>query len=149
MIVGLMLVSAASLWGLNALYEGYGQAQDEYQHLRYVNEIRSHLEMAEKFLRVAEPQTLEAKAGVLAAQNQLNLYASMAAEPGPHHTPGIRRSASSSTGRTMPARRILTRSRRSRSAPGSPSRWRNWTTTRHTSPTARSRKRGTSRRPSV
>lgn len=70
MIVGLMLVSAASLWGLNALYAGYGLAWKEVQQLQYVNSVRTHLLIAEKFLMAAEPQRVEAMANVLAAQNQ-------------------------------------------------------------------------------
>src|SRR4051812_15358201 len=75
MIVGLLLVSAASLWGLNALYEGYGLAQDEYLELRYINEVRTHLQMARTLLKLAEPQREDAVAGLLSAQTQFDLYA--------------------------------------------------------------------------
>ena len=68
MIVGLMLVSAASLWGLNALYAGYGQAWEEYKQLRYVNDVRTHLEVADGLLRVPEPQRDDAAERVAAAQ---------------------------------------------------------------------------------
>lgn len=75
MIVGLLLVSAASLWGLNALYEGYGLAQDEYLELRYINEVRTHLQMARTLLKLADPQREDAIAGMLSAQTQFSLYA--------------------------------------------------------------------------
>src|SRR3954468_18897168 len=84
MIVGLLLVSAASLWGLNALYEGYGLAQDEYLELRYINEVRTHLQMARTLLKLAEPQREDAVAGLLSAQTQFDLYA---APPGSETTP--------------------------------------------------------------
>src|SRR5437868_9215552 len=50
MIVGLLLVSAASLWGLNALYAGYGQAWKGYEQLRFVIEVRTHLQVANSLL---------------------------------------------------------------------------------------------------
>src|SRR5439155_2783648 len=75
MIVGLLLVSAASLWGLNALYEGYDLAQDDYQELRYINEVRTHLQMARTLLKLADPQREDAVAGLLSAQTQFDLYA--------------------------------------------------------------------------
>jgi two-component system NtrC family sensor kinase len=78
MIVGLLLVSAASLWGLNALYAGYGLAWEEYQELRYVNEVRTHLQMARTLLGLPDPQREDAIAGVLAAQRQFDLYATPA-----------------------------------------------------------------------
>jgi signal transduction histidine kinase len=75
MIVGLMLVSAASLWGLNALYAGYGLAWEEYQQLRFVNDVRTHLQVAEGLLGVLEPQREDAFANVLAAQNKFEMSA--------------------------------------------------------------------------
>jgi signal transduction histidine kinase len=73
MIVGLMLVSAASLWGLNALYAGYGLAWAEYQQLRYVNDVRTHLQVAEGLLAVPEPPREEAFANVLIAEKLFTL----------------------------------------------------------------------------
>jgi signal transduction histidine kinase len=69
MIVGLMLVSAASLWGLNALYAGYGLAWDEYKQLKFVDDVRTHLQVAEGLLNVVDPQREEAKAHVLSARS--------------------------------------------------------------------------------
>jgi two-component system NtrC family sensor kinase len=84
MIVGLLLVSAASLWGLNALYEGYGQVQDESLELRLINEVRTHLQMARTLLKLADPQREDAVAGLMSAQTQFDLYA---APPGSAFAP--------------------------------------------------------------
>jgi signal transduction histidine kinase len=81
MIVGLLLVSAASLWGLNALYAGYGEAWQEYKQLQYVNSIRTNLQVAEGLLSALEPQREEAVASLLAAQNLFDLWASEPAVP--------------------------------------------------------------------
>ena len=75
MIVGLLLVSAASLWGLNALYAGYGLAWEEYQQLRFVNDVRTHLQVAEGLLSVLDPQREDAFANVLVAQNKFDMSA--------------------------------------------------------------------------
>lgn len=76
MIVGLMLISAASLWGLNALYAGYGLAWQEYKQLQYVNGVRTNLQIAEGLLNALQPQREEAVASLLAAENQFDLWAS-------------------------------------------------------------------------
>jgi len=72
MIVGLLLVSAASLWGLNALYGGYRLTWEQYQELRYVNEVRTHLETADILLRLPEPQREDALGALLSAQLKLD-----------------------------------------------------------------------------
>ena len=43
MIVGLLLVSGASLWGLNGLQQDYGAALQGYAELRQIFEAGSHL----------------------------------------------------------------------------------------------------------
>ena len=73
MIVGLLLVSAASLWGLNALYAGYGQAWKGYELLKFVNDVRTDLQVADSLLRVLEPQREDARANVLVARNKFLL----------------------------------------------------------------------------
>src|SRR5581483_9831781 len=52
-----------------------GLAQDEYLELRYINEVRTHLQMARTLLKLAEPQREDAIAGLLSAQTQFDLYA--------------------------------------------------------------------------
>lgn len=51
MLVGLLLVSGASLWGINALHEDYGVALDGYQRLRQAYSAASHLSIAHKVLQ--------------------------------------------------------------------------------------------------
>ena len=46
MIVGLLVVGATALWGLNALHEDYGLAAEGNQELRGVFEVGSHLTTA-------------------------------------------------------------------------------------------------------
>jgi two-component system NtrC family sensor kinase len=54
MIVGLLLVSLASLWGLNGLRQDYGLALSGYQELRHVYDVGWHVAMAETIL-AADP----------------------------------------------------------------------------------------------
>ena len=56
MIVGLLLVSAASLWGINGLSTDYSVALEAYQELRHVYEIKSYMETARKLLTAPQPQ---------------------------------------------------------------------------------------------
>ena len=55
MIVGLLLISGASLWGLNGLREDYGAALDGYAELRQLFEVGSHLATARTLLAAPEP----------------------------------------------------------------------------------------------
>src|SRR5579864_8244748 len=51
MIVGLLLVSAAPLWGLNALHQDYGLALAKYQELRKLfGDVGLHLKLAQERL---------------------------------------------------------------------------------------------------
>ncbi len=50
MLLGLLLVSAAALWGLNGLHQDYGVALEGYQRLRQVYEAASHLRLAQRLL---------------------------------------------------------------------------------------------------
>jgi signal transduction histidine kinase len=55
MIVGLLLVSAAAMWGINGLHQDYGVALARYQELREIyGEVGSHLTTARELL-VASP----------------------------------------------------------------------------------------------
>jgi signal transduction histidine kinase len=55
MIVGLLLVSATALWGLDGLHEDYGMALAGYQQLRDVYEVGSRLATAKSFLSPEHP----------------------------------------------------------------------------------------------
>src|SRR5690349_25020101 len=57
MIIGLLMISAASLWGINRLYADYaGVATEAYGQLREVYEIRSDVRAAEQLLATTPPQ---------------------------------------------------------------------------------------------
>ena len=51
MIAGLLLVSAAALWGLNGLRSDFGNASAGYRELRGMYEIGSHIATAKASLR--------------------------------------------------------------------------------------------------
>src|SRR3954452_2208502 len=57
MLVALLLVGAAALWGINGLHQDYGVALEGYQRLRQVYEASSHLKTAQRQLRM-HAQTL-------------------------------------------------------------------------------------------
>jgi signal transduction histidine kinase len=59
MIVGLLLVSGAALWGLNGLHQDYGLALQGYQELRHVYTVGSHLATAKSLLTLPEPGEAE------------------------------------------------------------------------------------------
>ena len=57
MIIALLMISAASLWGINRLYADYaGAALDAYEHVRGVHDIRTELRAAEALLGTVPPQ---------------------------------------------------------------------------------------------
>jgi signal transduction histidine kinase len=60
MIVGLLLVSGAALWGLNALHQDFGAALKGYEDLRMVFEVASHVATARALL--ASSQDNESRA---------------------------------------------------------------------------------------
>jgi signal transduction histidine kinase len=55
MIVGLLLISGASLWGLNGLRQNYGQAVEGYQELRQIFEVGSEVNIAKMQLASDNP----------------------------------------------------------------------------------------------
>src|SRR4051812_41069756 len=55
MIVGLMLISAAALSGLNGLRQNYGEAVAGYQELRQIFEIGSEVNIAKMQLSAPDP----------------------------------------------------------------------------------------------
>jgi signal transduction histidine kinase len=57
MLVALLLVGAAAVWGLNGLRQDYGVALEGYQRLRQLYEASSHLKTAQRLLRM-HAQTL-------------------------------------------------------------------------------------------
>ena len=59
MIVGLLLVSGAALWGVNGLHQDYGLALQGYQELRHVYTVGSHLATAKSLLTLPDPGEAE------------------------------------------------------------------------------------------
>src|SRR5436190_24345322 len=64
MIVGLLLISGASLWGLNGLEQNYGAAVEGYQDLRQMFEVGSNLATAQTLLASPHPDADQAIAAV-------------------------------------------------------------------------------------
>src|SRR4051794_22989663 len=59
-LVGLLLVSGASLWGIDALRQDYGVALEGYQRLRQVYVVGTHLSTAHRMLVWSHPRAVEA-----------------------------------------------------------------------------------------
>ena len=87
MVIGLMLVSAGSLWGLNALYEEIGKSLETYEELRYVNDLRADLKTATTLMNLAPPQRDAAKEVLRAALAKVELYAELREADSPAGSP--------------------------------------------------------------
>jgi signal transduction histidine kinase len=74
MIVGLLLVGGAALWGLNALDEDYGSALTGYQELREVYEIGSHLATSRTLLLPDHPERARALIEVQAGADRFAIF---------------------------------------------------------------------------
>ncbi|HZK80303.1 MAG TPA: HAMP domain-containing protein, partial [Humisphaera sp.] len=75
MIVGLLLVSGAALWGLDALHEDYGSAVAGYQELREVYEVGSHLATARTLLSPDHADRARARVEVETAAERFEIFA--------------------------------------------------------------------------
>ena len=79
MIVGLLLVSAAGMWGLNGLHQDYGVALAGYQELREVyGEVGSHLATARELLSASPGDRARAAVQIELASHKFDLFASEA-----------------------------------------------------------------------
>lgn len=78
MIVGLLLLGAASLWGLNGLRQDYGLALDGYRQLRGLFEIGAQLTTAKTLLDLDGPARAEAHEALRAAASKLEIHRSAA-----------------------------------------------------------------------
>jgi len=74
-IVGMLLLSAASLWGLNGLHQDFGAALESYQDLRSLYEVGAHLSTAKALLAASQPARGPALAEVERALGNLQLFA--------------------------------------------------------------------------
>lgn len=75
MIVGLLLVSGAALWGMRGLRQDYGAAVRGYEELRNVYTVGAHLETAKTLLGLQTPDRLRAAAEVAGATTRFALMA--------------------------------------------------------------------------
>jgi signal transduction histidine kinase len=77
MLVGLLLVSAAAMWGLNGLHQDYGLALASNQELREVyGEVGSHLVTARELLNVSPADRSRAADQVELAAQKFDLFQS-------------------------------------------------------------------------
>ena len=77
MIVGLLLVCAAGMWGLNGLHQDYGLALASYQELREIyGEVGSHLATARELLSASPDERARAAVQIGLASHKLDLFLS-------------------------------------------------------------------------
>src|SRR5262245_31429641 len=69
LIVSLLLISGASLWGINGLHHDFGLAVRNYERLRWLYEIGQHVRSAQRAINQPVPDIYEAKNGVANALN--------------------------------------------------------------------------------
>lgn len=75
MIVGLLLISAAAMWGLNGLHQNYGLALASNQELREVyGEVGSHLVTARELLNVSPADRYRAAFQIDLAASKFDLF---------------------------------------------------------------------------
>src|SRR5689334_19602243 len=77
MIVGLLLVSAAALWGLNGLHQDYGVAVASYHELREIyNDVGTGLGTASSLLNSQHPDRESVANHIDTAMGRLDLFLS-------------------------------------------------------------------------
>lgn len=75
MIIGLVLISAAAMWGLNGLHEDYGMALAGYEEIRDVyGDVGLHLATAHELLNASTAPRAQAAREVEAALQGFELY---------------------------------------------------------------------------
>lgn len=75
MLVALLLISGASLWGINGLHQDFGDALSGYEDLRSVYQTASHVATARTMLSSAQPDE-KALAELQAASDRFQLFLS-------------------------------------------------------------------------
>jgi len=73
-IVGLLLISAASLWGLNGLRQEFYSAISGYEELRQAYEISSHAATARTLLSLSRPEDQRAMEEIQLALGKFDLF---------------------------------------------------------------------------
>jgi signal transduction histidine kinase len=71
MIVGLLLVSGAAIWGINALEQDYGAAVAGYQELREIYEVGAEVKVAQMLLSATPPDTAGAAESIRRASERM------------------------------------------------------------------------------
>lgn len=74
MIVGLLLLAGASLWGVNGLHQDFDAAVEGYQQLRQVYEVSSHVATARTLVTLPRPDEERALIEVQTASDLLGLF---------------------------------------------------------------------------
>src|SRR5690349_14635956 len=75
MIIGLVLISTAAMWGLNGLHEDYGMALAGYEEIRDVyGDVGLHLATAHELLNASTAPRAQAAREVEAALQGFELY---------------------------------------------------------------------------
>jgi signal transduction histidine kinase len=75
MIVAVVMIGGASLWGVNGLHEDYGSAIASYEELREVYEAGSHVATARTLLSLDQPDQRRAMSEIQAAATMMELAA--------------------------------------------------------------------------
>lgn len=75
MITALLLVSGASLWGLNGLHQDFGSALAGYQSLRQLYEVTAHVATARTLLTAEPPGSSAALNELRIAQTKYEVFA--------------------------------------------------------------------------
>jgi signal transduction histidine kinase len=72
-LLGLLLVSAASLWGIHAMTQDFSGALRGYEQVRRLYEVASHVTLARHLLAADVPQPAQARAQIDATVQKLRL----------------------------------------------------------------------------
>jgi len=88
LVVSLLVISVAAMWGLNGLSRHLDEALDEYATLREVYEIGLHVAMAKAMLNAGSPDNRRVTAELQAAADRLQLFIAGEAPRGQPPGPG-------------------------------------------------------------
>src|ERR1051325_10519805 len=79
-IGALLLISAASLWGVTALHQDFSAAISGYEELRHVYEVGAQVESARTVLSLEHPDLRRAMREIRDASTKLDLFAARRAQ---------------------------------------------------------------------
>src|ERR1051325_8012477 len=84
-IGALLLISAASLWGVTALQQDFSAAISGYEELRHVYEVGAQVQSARTVLSLEHPDLRRAMREIRDASTKLDLFAAWLGEIGRAH----------------------------------------------------------------